>query len=147
MRRVLWILIGLSVMIQAGDRFVRDATAEIVSDAQTGLQWQDDSDTKDHTRDWQSAIAYCEALDTTATSGYDDWRLPNTNELYSIADMSIYDPALSGVFENIASSYYWSSTTYEDYHEYAWVVSFYDGYVYRGSKGNDYYVRCVRDGQ
>ena len=147
MRRVLWILIGLSVMIQAGDRFVRDATAEIVSDTQTGLQWQDDSDTKDYTRDWQSAIAYCEALDTTATSGYDDWRLPNVNELYSIVDMSIYDPALSGIFENIASSRYWSSTTYEDDHEYAWYVYFLNGVMYDRNKDSNRYVRCVRDGQ
>jgi hypothetical protein len=134
-------------MIQAGDRFVRDATAEIVSDTQTGLQWQDDSDTKDYRRDWQSAIAYCEALDTTATSGYDDWRLPNINELYSIADMSIYDPALSGVFENIVSSSYWSSTTRENYHERAWVVYFYNGSVYGSYKDSNRFVRCVRDGQ
>jgi len=148
MRQILLILIGLSIAVQAGDpRFVRDATTQIVTDTQTNLQWQDDNATKTTSLVWQSAIGYCEALDTTAVGGYDDWRLPNFNELYYIADRSIYSPALSSVFVNVISSGYWTATTDASDTSNAWIVDFNAGYDYGGDKGASSYVRCVRAGQ
>ena len=45
------------------------------------------------------------------------------------------------------SSYYWSSTTYADYNDYAWCVTFYSGSVYGYNKPYAYAVRAVRGGQ
>jgi len=115
---------------------------DIVKDSVTKLEWQDDAVGDE--MQWQEAIEYCESLEL---GGYDDWRLPNINELKTIIDRSRYNPAIVLVFENTSSYDYWSSTTYEDGHDVAWNVNFYVGYVYGSSKDDDRYVRCVRAGQ
>lgn len=147
MRTILLIMIGLSSLIWADvPRFYRDADG-VVTDAQTNLQWQDDySDNNDTIKsaNWANAIEYCEDLDL---GDKDDWRLPNFNELYYLADRSIYNPALSGVFVNFYSSGYWSSTTLASNTGRAWGVSFNDGDDNWYVKSDSYYVRCVRAGQ
>jgi hypothetical protein len=45
------------------------------------------------------------------------------------------------------ASGYWSSTTGANYTDSAWIVFFYDGYVYYNYKSNYGYVRAVRAGQ
>ena len=122
------------------DRFSRDDAKEIVTDNKTRLQWQDDSEAKTIEKTWQGAIEHCEALDL---GGYDDWRLPNVNELESLIDYGRYDPAMDPIFKNVNSpDYSWSSTT-AGYN--AWIVNFYIGtssHSYR--KSSSYRVRCVR---
>ena len=123
----------------------RNNTSDIVSDLNTNLQWQDDSDAKIITKTWQDAQGYCDSL---SLGGYDDWRLPNINELYFITDDTTYKPATSPVFANISSSTYWSSTTRAFDSSYAWGVDFNSGDDYLGYKSyNLLYVRCVRAGQ
>jgi len=118
--------------------FTRNNSTQIVTDHNTGLEWQDDVNI---TKTWQGAIDYCEAL---ALDG-GRWRLPNVNELYYIADRSTYHPAMDSTFKNVnISSYYWSSTTYADYTSVAWVVYFNNGSGGDGVKDISYYVRCVR---
>jgi hypothetical protein len=126
--------------------FSRDSSG-VVADSATGLAWQDDysdngGDIKRAT--WQDALIYCEEL---TLGGISDWRLPNIRELKSIVDDSRYDPAISSVFQNITSNFYWSSTTYASDSSYAWYVTFYYGYDYWNAKTSEYYVRCVRGGQ
>jgi len=142
MRKILLIMIGLSVGLMAD--FTRDAATGIVTDNKTGLQWQDNE--VGSTAHWQDAIDRCEALEL---GGYSDWRLPNFNELISIVDISKVDPAIKDGFEHTASSYYWSSTTFERDKKNAWAVGFYYGnvsYDYKSIYYN-YYVRCVRAGE
>ncbi len=117
-------------------------SGDIVTDSVSGLEWQDDA--VGSTMTWESAITHCEAL---VLGGYSDWRLPNINELKSIADRSKISPAIVSGFENTSSNDYWSSTTYENSKDYAWVVGFGNGNVYYYRKGNSFYVSCVRDGQ
>ncbi|MEA3491309.1 MAG: DUF1566 domain-containing protein [Campylobacterota bacterium] len=143
MRTILLILIGLSTLLQA-ERFTRDATAMVVTDTQTNLQWQDDAAAKTTRKNWQDAITHCEGL---TLGDEDDWRLPNLNELYYIADRDIYNPALSSVFVNVVSSNYWSSTTDASDTSNAWGVYFYYGSDYWGTKSISCFVRCVRAGQ
>ena len=140
MRVILFILIAFSLSSASLSR-----NGEIVSDSSTGLQWQDDAIVASTTRTWTSAIDYCE--NTLTLGGHNDWRLPNKKELLSIVDRSKYSPALSGVFQNFSSHYYWSSTT--DAHGTAntWIVYFHYGNSCSNLKGYDYYVRCVRGGQ
>ena len=116
---------------------------DIVTDSATGLQWQDDA--VGDTMEWREAISHCE--DDVSLGGHDDWRLPNINELKTIIDRSRTSPAIVSAFEHTSSSVYWSSTTLENRHDNAWGVGFYGSYVGRGTKDNDLYVRCVRDGQ
>ena len=122
-----------------------------VSDTETGLMWQQ---AEAGSMNWQNALDYCEDL-VLPTGGYDDWRLPDRNELQSLVDYSYYNPAIYGhningagkYFPGVLSSYYWSSTTYANYTYYAWHVNFYSGNVYVHNKTYSYYVRAVRSGQ
>ena len=144
MRKILLIMIGLSVGLMA--EFVRDAGTQIVTDTATGLQWQDN--TGDYTT-WEGAIDYCEALDL---GGKQDWRLPNINELRSLAKVSTFNPAISSVFVNYkdgmgSNLYVWSSTTNSSATDSAWMFWFGNGKYSNSVKRSNTNVRCVRAGQ
>jgi hypothetical protein len=122
--------------------FTRDNSTGIVTDNSTGLQWQDNN--VGVTMSWQSAIDTCEAL---TLGGFDDWRLPNVNELENLVDDTRRNPAIDVSFQNTTSNYYWSSTSYVGYLNAAWVVGFHSDYQHNDNKNYNRYVRCVRDGQ
>jgi len=132
-------ILVLITVLQAD--FIRDNTNEIVLDTSTNLMWQDNEDVDTTTRNWSDAIAYCEGL---SYGGYNDWRLPNFNELYNLADRSISSPAISPVFQNVVSSQYWSSTTFTGNTSNAWFVNFDYGNERWFNKTSTIYVRCVR---
>ena len=99
--------------------YVRDDANGVVKDTSTSLIWQDD--VASVKRNWSLAIDYCEELDL---GGYDDWRLPNSNELSSLVDRNRTTPAIDPAFTNVVSNYYWSSTTYVGSSDGAWVLAF-----------------------
>ena len=110
------------------------------TDNTTDLMWQREDDNTSRT--WENALAYCQNL---TLGGHSDWRLPTRRELVSIVDYSVSSPSIdSTVFPGTNSSVYWSSSTdaYSTYN--AWSVYFNGGVVYGNSKGDDFYVRCVR---
>jgi len=117
-----------------------------VTDNLTGLIWTKDAQQILGQINWQAALDACNDLDY---AGYDDWRLPNGNELNSLIDRGYYNPALpfGHPFTNVVSSYYWSSTTSAGYTDDAWGVSMYDGSVYYDVKTGYHYVWPVRGGQ
>jgi hypothetical protein len=93
-----------------------------ISDAATGLMWQQSDDST--ARDWENALSYAENLDF---AGYNDWRLPNAKELQSIVDYTrcpqiTSSPAINPLFLCTEINdpngnagqypYYWSSTTH-----------------------------------
>ena len=82
-----------------------------VSDAATGLMWQQADDGK--TRDWPAALAYCQGL---GLAGHGDWRLPNVRELQSIVDYRRPAPALDPRYlrQRDPDGWFWSSTTHGD---------------------------------
>jgi hypothetical protein len=85
--------------------------SDCVTDNLTGLMWAKDADLFGKVT-WQDALTDANGL---SLCGYDDWRLPNRKELFSLLDYS-NTPALPDdhPFENIAaeSTYvYWTSTT------------------------------------
>ena len=145
MRTILLIMIGLSSFSIGEETGQFTKVANIVSDSKTGLQWQDNNETNSTTYNWQEAIDYCEAL---SLDSYDDWRLPNINELKTLLDRSKGDPAIVDGFEYVvSSSLYWSSTSFVGNEHHAWLVLFDYGNVTGYFKNRNYYVRCVRDGQ
>jgi len=114
-----------------------------VSDADTGLIWQQQDDGINRT--WQDALAYCEDF---FWGGRDDWRLPNIRELKSIVDYTEIGPSIdSRFFSNTVSSDYWSSTTSASYTDGAWYVHFNNGHDSYYSKSSSRYVRCVHGAQ
>jgi len=90
MREIFLIMIGISVSVWAD--FSRDDARQIVTDNNTGLQYQDDVS---RYLNWTDAIGYCETL---TLGSHTDWRLPNFNELYFIADRSKSNPAIDSIF-------------------------------------------------
>jgi Protein of unknown function (DUF1566) len=90
-----------------------------VTDLATKLQWQKSDDSI--TRNWQAALAYCDAL---SLAGPVRWRLPNTKELQSIVDYTRAPvptadnragPAIEPVLiTTSAETYFWTSTTLLD---------------------------------
>lgn len=152
-----------------------EKNGDIVTDNLTKLQWQDNSDVNDTTKqkNWADAITYCETL---TLGSFNDWRLPNINELLSIVDknkvagspairayMTVFEYVVYTVGQSGYNDLYWSSstpnvnndTTYTDI-DHAIAVNFYygDEYYFNFSgfgddpaeKIKENYVRCVRGG-
>lgn len=119
---------------------VRNDTSGIVTDQTTQLMWQDN--TINAKMSWTNAFQYCETL---TDGGYDDWRLPNVNELNSIVDYTRSSPAINPVFQYADSSYYWSSTSSDYDKRWPLAISFVQGFVSSGlDKGEDHNIRCIR---
>jgi hypothetical protein len=110
-----------------------------VTDTETGLMWQQGESGQ---MAWEDALIYCETLDL---AGYHDWRLPNINELHSIVDYYVYDPAINTMaFPGCQSSGYWSSTTNIGDSGSAWNMHFDSGSILYGWKLYSFNVRAVR---
>ena len=112
------------------------------------------------TMTWENALAQCETValcndDTFAVDGdcsenegvkYNDWRLPNINELLSIVNYSTASPSINTTyFPNTMSGYYYSSTNRFSNSLYAWGFTFSSSYTNYIGKSVSSYVRCVRD--
>jgi hypothetical protein len=156
-----------------------------ITDNTTGLLWEkkDDSDgihDKDNTYTWgmtstpytmngTMVTAFLAALNAGAGfAGHKDWRIPNINELLSIANYQYAPIAVEPAFNTACTSGcqtthcsctaypnrpYWSSTTvYYDpddvcYWNCAWLVSYDAGTTGFNGKEQSRYVRAVRGGR
>ena len=114
---------------------------EIVKDSVTGLIWQ--KTYKDGVKKFADALSTCEDLDY---AGFTDWRLPNKNELASIANYAKYRPAsdFPGMPENRS---FRTSTSDAKSNKNAWYILFSDSDINFGGKSNSDIVRCVRRGE
>ena len=137
-KKLYWFLFFILTVNMNAD-FIK--SGDIVTDSTTGLQWQDNNETKSLKFTWIEAINYCEGLNL---GEYSDWNLPNINEFKTLIDRSKKKPAIVNGFENIVSSSYWSSSTTHRDTSSAWIIRFYYGYVNGSSKTDDNYIRCVR---
>ena len=126
-----------------------------VTDGLTGLTWMKNANCWG-TMTWANALTKISGLNagTESCSGYTtgihtDWHLPNRRELRSLIDYGRYNPALpSGhPFSDVQSSYYWSSTSYANSTDNAWIVYLGNGRVNDNFKSYSYYVWPVRGGQ
>jgi hypothetical protein len=134
-----FILTGCLLIVVEAD-FIRDNDKKVVLDSSSGLIWQDDGVPN---YDWQGAINYCENL---TLGGYEDWRLPNYNELYNLADRTKSTRAISAEFQNVEDTgNYWTSTSYFDDKTKAWQIYFGNGNDLKSAKSSGLKIRCVRD--
>lgn len=150
---------GQTVMFATGDdgdlekgvtwpspRFIAGTGSEVacVTDNLTGLMWVQSPDQVQRT--WQQALDYANGL---SLCGFDDWRLPNINDLESVTNQG--EPCTSDWlntqgFGNLVSAFsiYWSSTTYADNADLAWRVGLCSGNVAGLGKNESWYVWPVR---
>lgn len=131
-----------------------------ITDNATGLMWEKLTNPGDGSiHDWNNVYTWADAfavkiaaLNTPSCfAGHCDWRLPNINELQTLADYGGAGPAIDPAFNSGGSFtqiyFYWSSTTYAYvYHAYAWFVNFFDGSVFADIKTRGLFVRAVRGG-
>ena len=136
-----------------------------ITDTHTGLVWEKLSDDGSiHDTDtffnWTEAFAKVAALNDVGFAGHADWRMPNVNELRSLASYGLLGPAVSATFHSACASgcsveqcsctrsgSYWSSTTYAEQKTRAWFVYFFSGTASVQSKGTGGVgLRAVRGG-
>ena len=118
------------------------ATLGGVANTGTGLTWA-------NALTWSNNLASGSCgLTDGSTAG--QWRLPSRNELESLVDISISNPALPAAHPfgtSVQSDGYWSSSSYSGNTTNAWHVDMYDGVVVNLNKADGNYVWPVRAGQ
>jgi len=153
-----------------GTRFtvVSSNTVTVVADNLTGLMWPQDGGTPTisictgGTATWQQALDYVACLNTHHYLNYNDWRLPNVNELESLVHAGYNEvicaaPSTSCTtnaawlntqgFSNVLADNYWSSTTFAGGTSFAWYIYMVDGDVGNTPKTISFSVWPVRSGQ
>jgi hypothetical protein len=137
-----------------------------ITDNRTKLTWEKlSNDTTIHDYNdksflWAGAFQKIDELNAIAFAGFNDWRLPQVRELQSLVDFSAFDPAVPDLFDKSCapgctiltcsctnSNDYWSSTTYGQAPQNAWIVDGRDGSsTPLGPKTLYKFVRAVRGG-
>jgi pimeloyl-ACP methyl ester carboxylesterase len=126
-----------------------------ISDNLTGLVWTRDAKTpgpiacnNGSVKNWQGSLDFITCLNNNSYLGYNDWRLPNKNEMYSLADFSQpVAPLLpfGSPFTNV-SAYYWTSTSFYS-PNLAWVYGGNLWFYYKSGVNSYFDVWPVRGGQ
>ena len=109
----------------------------IVTDINTGLEWQQKSKPVDHIS-WSTAQAYCDNLDY---GGYSDWRLPTFYELQTLINYDGSPTIDTKYFPDTPPENFWSSTSI---YSGAAIVDFENAGLSSASLGISSSVRCVR---
>ena len=96
----------------------KDNSDGTVTDNNTGLMWQK---TDGGEMTFENAAPYCKSL---TTGGHNDWRLPNSHELFSINVFDNVNPALNTVyFTKTVAEYWWTSDPRADLSTNIWVTN------------------------
>jgi hypothetical protein len=134
---------NLSHKDTSGNRFFETGPVgeKAILDRGTGLIWQRSYLDESSEKTWNDALEYCEG---SGYGGYDDWRLPNINELFSLVNMET--SGIASEFPAMPALSFYSSTTSTGMLSVAWVVDFDTGITYYENKENFSAVRCVRGG-
>ncbi|MDM8544703.1 SUMF1/EgtB/PvdO family nonheme iron enzyme [Desulfococcaceae bacterium HSG9] len=125
------------------NRFQKIKNSQVVKDRSTGLMWQKAGSKY---MKYGAAQKYVKKLNSNNFAGYNDWRLPTTDELTSLLTKTKQDGGLyiSSIFDQ-KQRWCWSSD--RDSSMSAWLVYFGNGNVKVSYFGDSNYVRLVRAGQ
>ncbi|RLD73342.1 MAG: hypothetical protein DRI87_04220 [Bacteroidetes bacterium] len=132
-----------------------------VSDRLTGLMWtkdmllmfnRDPGYFEEHGSSWTTALDYIAKLNNENYLGFNDWRLPNYNELVSLIDYSRHRPDLpkfhpfttTWPYEIYPLLGYWSSTSVAADSGKAWYYHFVVSNLYSNEKSINNFVWPVR---
>jgi hypothetical protein len=127
-----------------------------VHDPKTGLSWMSCSfgttwENKTCTgnvekQNWSSAKRFVtEVNEEKGFAGHNDWRLPTSEELNSLVDVSCINPALNpDSFPATPPSGYWTADEDPYYDQGATLVFFLHGKSYLANKQQNWYTRLVR---
>lgn len=118
-----------------------------IYDRVTGLSWEHNPPSS--TYNVNNAIDRCEAK-ITGFGGlfhFDDWRLPNLNELLSFIDRGRINPALAcnDMITLPLNTWFWTSTPYA-VGTTAWMVQLAGGTLAIDPRAQPHYTMCVRGG-
>jgi len=122
-------------------------------DNNTGSVWEvktTDGGLRDgsKTYTYSNALTYVNNVNSLNLCGYNDWRLPDVNELLSIIDFSVRDPAIDTQFfpntNAIYPSYYWSGRERSANTSQVYAIQFMTGATITSSKTQTYFVRLIR---
>jgi hypothetical protein len=132
----------------------------VVRDLVSGLMWQacsagqagSDCQGEAEVMSWEDALGYCGGV---GWGGYDDWRLPDVNELQGLLDYTLQPPSVdTGFFPGTPLGQYYSSSSVPPLAGAAWRVAV-DGSVPTPilpgggvvvTKAEEFLARCVRGG-
>ena len=124
-----------------------DAGKAVVKDFLSGLMWTKDATPARFPRTWKEAFEYVDQMNTTYSYGYDDWRLPDRYELFSLISHSQVNPSLPAnhPFTNVFAGYYWTYSPCCQWPKQAWYIHLGGGRVFKGMKQGSYLVWPVRN--
>ena len=95
--------------------------------------------------DWSAAL---QAAAGHEQEGFDDWRLPNRNELASTIETRCHGPAINGViFPDHPSVGFWTSSSVSGQADQAWAVDFNQGALMAQPMSDTGALRLVRGGR
>lgn len=129
-------------------RFTVDDTNNCILDNLTGLTWARAPENLKY--NWENALKTSNEL---TLCGFDDWRLPNINELNSLVNSEPMAPATPANwlndqgFTGMQNSDYWSSTNDVLSGTTAYLVDMFSGNVSINVKSAGFYVLSVRGGE
>lgn len=122
---------------------------QTVTDTLSGLIWAKNGNLAGVAKNWSDAVAYIASLNSSGYQGFQDWRLPNRNELESLVHWDRSDSAdwlnVNG-FSNVQRNVYWSSSVYRFGSNSFWGVQMEGGESQGLYVGNEKYVWPVRGG-
>ncbi|MCH9696034.1 MAG: DUF1566 domain-containing protein [Gammaproteobacteria bacterium] len=117
------------------------------NEAHGELDYRGTEDAGDCTASACDVWSFVLAVNETGLCGYNDWRMPTKDELYSISDVrkAASPPTTdTSVFPHTQSAEYWSGNDYSFRHDAAWGWSFELGHDRVDWKKQPKYVRLVR---
>ena len=117
-----------------------------VIDRQTGLMWTKNASLLDFPLSWVEALNNIKDLNKSVFYGYQDWKIPNRKELFSLITHNTINPSLpiGHPFTNVFASYYWTSSTCARLPAQAWYIHLGGARVFKGMKYSSYMVWPVR---
>jgi len=133
-----------------------DNADQTVADNLTGLIWAKDGNTPGPAacgpgmeKTWQEAFDHVKCLNTNRYLGYDNWRLPNVNELESLIHAEKYltmDWLNTQGFNNVQGEYWTSTTSYATTHAFIVQIATGISWIIWKDVSAYYYIWPVRDG-
>jgi len=121
---------------------------EVVADQSTGRMWAVETI---KVANWKAAtVKKVEAkINALRLGGFDDWRIPNVEELFLLADRTRTSPAIdTEFFPDCPTDWFWTSTPWASAPAgCAWFVGFGYGSASCSDRGYSGFVRAVRGGQ